>query len=60
MLQVSELFIHPVKSLSGISVTEALVTDRGFQHDRRWMLIDKQNMFITQREHRSLLIAGKH
>lgn len=55
-MQVSELFIHPVKSLSGISVTEALVTERGFQHDRRWMLIDKQNMFITQREHAGLAL----
>ena len=49
MLQVSELFIYPIKSLGGISVSEALVTDRGFQHDRRWMLVDEHNEFITQR-----------
>jgi uncharacterized protein YcbX len=50
MLTVSELFVYPVKSLGGISVPSALVTERGFEHDRRWMLVDKNNCFITQRE----------
>ena len=50
MLQVSDLFIHPIKSLGGISVSKALVTDRGFQYDRRWMLVDQQNAFLTQRK----------
>ena len=50
MLQVSELFIYPIKSLGGIAVTNAAVTDRGLQHDRRWMLVDSNNKFMTQRE----------
>jgi len=50
MLKVSELFIYPVKSLAGIAVTEAVVTDRGLQHDRRWMLVDEHNRFLSQRE----------
>lgn len=50
MFKVNELFIYPVKSLAGIAVTEAVVTDRGFLHDRRWMLIDEHNRFISQRE----------
>jgi uncharacterized protein len=50
MLQVSELFIYPIKSLGGISLSSALVTDRGFQYDRRWMLVDSDNQFMTQRE----------
>jgi uncharacterized protein YcbX len=49
MLRVSELFIYPIKSLGGISLSDALVTDRGFQHDRRWMLVDEHYEFITQR-----------
>ena len=28
----------------------ARITDRGFIHDRRWMLIDSDNRFLTQRE----------
>ena len=27
-----------------------MVTDRGFQYDRRWMLVDENNHFLTQRE----------
>lgn len=47
---VSALYIYPVKSLGGFSVAEATVTAKGFEHDRRWMLVDKEGKFITQRE----------
>lgn len=50
MLTVSELFIYPVKSLGGIAVSSAMVTAAGFQYDRRWMLVDEHNRFISQRE----------
>lgn len=50
MLTVSELFIYPIKSLGGIFLASAMVTDRGFQYDRRWMLVDEDNHFLTQRE----------
>ena len=49
MLQISGLYIYPIKSLPGISLTQARVTDRGFEHDRRWMLVDENNIFLTQR-----------
>ena len=49
MLQISELYIYPIKSLPGISLTQARVTDRGFEYDRRWMLVDENNIFLTQR-----------
>lgn len=50
MLQISELFIYPIKSLGGIAVQSAVVTSRGLQHDRRWMLVNEHRHFITQRE----------
>ena len=50
MLAVSELYIYPVKSLGGFSVPAATITDRGFEYDRRWMLVDENNRFLTQRE----------
>lgn len=50
MLTVSQIFIYPIKSLGGIKVTSAEVTDRGFKYDRRWMLVDSNNKFLTQRE----------
>jgi uncharacterized protein YcbX len=50
MLILSELFIYPIKSLGGIPVSSAKVKRRGFEYDRRWMLVDVNNRFLTQRE----------
>lgn len=50
MLSISQLFIYPIKSLGGIAVNSAQVSPMGFQHDRRWMLVDCNNRFLTQRE----------
>lgn len=46
---LSGINIYPIKSLGGISLNEAEVTDRGLKYDRRWMLVDVNGNFITQR-----------
>ncbi len=46
---VSALYVYPIKSLGGVSLPQVNVTTRGFQYDRRWMLVDNNNMFLTQR-----------
>ncbi|HYC36679.1 MAG TPA: MOSC N-terminal beta barrel domain-containing protein [Usitatibacter sp.] len=51
MLSVSALNVYPVKGLKGISVTEARATERGLEHDRRWMVVDGEGDFLSQREH---------
>lgn len=48
---VTELYIYPIKSLAGIRVETAKAEEMGFENDRRWMLINENNEFITQREH---------
>jgi uncharacterized protein YcbX len=50
MFQITELYIYPIKSLGGIKLDSATVTDRGLKYDRRWMLIDADNLFVSQRE----------
>ena len=52
--RVEALFVYPVKSLGGISLTSAEVTDRGFLFDRRFMLVDHGGQMITQREENTL------
>lgn len=37
------MFIYPIKSLGGVAVTAAQVEPRGFQYDRRWMLVDAES-----------------
>lgn len=49
-MHLSELWIYPVKSLAGIRLTSAELSDRGLRHDRRWMLTDQTGTFLTQRE----------
>jgi len=51
MPYIQDLCIYPIKSLGGYRVEEALVTARGLAQDRRWMLVDQQHRFLTQREH---------
>lgn len=48
--QITDLIIYPIKSLGGIHLKEAVVEAMGLQHDRRWMLVDENNRFISQRE----------
>lgn len=54
MLRISQLYIYPVKSLAGIAVNSARLTGRGLQQDRRLMLVDRDNRFLTQREYPSM------
>jgi uncharacterized protein len=48
-MQVSQLYIYPVKSLGGIAKETVEITDTGFKYDRKWMLADENNLFISQR-----------
>jgi uncharacterized protein YcbX len=56
MLLISHLYVYPIKSLGGIELSTAQLTDRGIEHDRRWMLVDEQNRFLTQREHPKMAV----
>lgn len=49
-LRLASIHVYPVKSLGGFSLPTAELTDRGLQHDRRWMLVDGSGTFRTQRE----------
>ena len=53
---LSEINIYPVKSLGGISLQNSEVTDRGLKHDRRWLIINEEEKFITQRTHPQLAL----
>lgn len=49
--QLSAIYIYPIKSLGGISLTESAITETGLLYDRKWVLIDESNTFITQRKY---------
>jgi len=49
-LILQDLYIYPIKSLGGIRLQEASTERRGLRHDRRWVLVDERNQFMTQRQ----------
>ena len=49
-MQITQLNIYPVKSLKGISVNHSELQEHGLAWDRRWMLVDAQQRFVTQRQ----------
>jgi len=49
-LQVNELAIYPVKSMRQIPLQYSPLDRFGFKHDRRWMVVDSNGQFITQRQ----------
>ena len=48
-MHLSALYIYPVKSLRGCAVTQAAVDPLGLVGDRRFMLIDENGRFLSQR-----------
>lgn len=49
MLQVAALHVYPVKSCRGVDLPSAELTSRGFRLDRRYMIVDADGTFVTQR-----------
>ena len=49
MPALSQIYLYPVKSLTGIQVQRWPVDKNGLRHDRKWMLIDNEYRFLSQR-----------
>lgn len=57
---VSALFIYPIKSTAGTAVSQLDLDERGAVDDRRWMLVNSNGRFITQRESGRLALIHAH
>ena len=53
-MKITGLHSYPIKGMRGINHTEMQIEERGPAGDRRWLLVDNENHFITQRETSSL------
>ncbi len=49
-MQLSSLYLYPIKSTAPLEVETALVEPRGLRNDRRWMVVDDGNRFLTGRQ----------
>jgi uncharacterized protein len=57
MLQTAALYIYPIKSCAGVSVSNWPITRYGFEHDREFLVVDEQRNFLTQRTHPKLALV---
>ena len=49
-MRVSSLWVHPVKSCRAVGLDRVELDETGFRHDRRWMIVDPDGRFVTQRD----------
>ncbi|KPQ26719.1 MULTISPECIES: MOSC domain-containing protein [unclassified Halomonas] len=57
-MKITQLNVYPVKSLQGIRVEHARLNEHGLAWDRRWMLVDARQRFVTQRQLPVLATVG--
>lgn len=60
MHTLTALYSYPIKSIQGITHQTCQVQDRGLALDRRWMLIDQNNNFITRRTEQRMALFRTH
>lgn len=51
------MYVYPIKSCGGITLETAELDERGIRHDRRWMLVDGDGKFVSQRTHPRLSLV---
>lgn len=56
-IQVAGLFIYPIKSCGGISLSRSDISQAGLKYDRNWMVVDAAGRFLTQRSHPRLALV---
>ena len=49
-IELTQINLFPIKSCRGISLEYAELDRRGLAQDRRWMLVNNQGHFVTQRQ----------
>ncbi|WP_346797296.1 MOSC N-terminal beta barrel domain-containing protein [Halomonas sp. Bachu 37] len=57
-MNISQLNVYPVKSLQGIALKQSRLHGQGLAWDRRWMLVDIRQRFVTQRQLPALATIG--
>lgn len=57
-MQVDSLYVYPVKSLAGIQVSSFTMDEFGPAGDRRWMIVDMDRQFVSQRNNPELAMIG--
>lgn len=54
MISLSAINIYPIKAVRGLGLESVMVEERGLAGDRRWLVVDADDRFISQREHAAM------
>ncbi len=57
-MRLGSIHLFPVKSLRGIAAGTAPVERCGLAGDRRWLVVDASDRFMTQRDHPRMALIG--
>ena len=53
-VRLASIHIYPMKAARAVDLEESVVEPWGLAGDRRWLLVDEDGRFVSQREERSL------
>jgi uncharacterized protein YcbX len=56
-VRIASIHIYPVKGARGVRLEASDVLRSGLRHDRRFMLVDGEGVFMTQRRHPKLALV---
>jgi uncharacterized protein YcbX len=56
-MRLASIHVYPVKGARGVTLPASDVLRSGLRHDRRFMLVDADGQFMTQRRHPKLAIV---
>ncbi len=54
---MASLHVYPLKSAGGFALPAVRVDETGLEHDRRWMIVDANGRFLTQRSHARMALV---
>ncbi|HLS42515.1 MAG TPA: MOSC N-terminal beta barrel domain-containing protein [Paenalcaligenes sp.] len=49
VVEVTDLFVYPVKSCAGIRLQQSPISESGLKWDREWLIVDSTGRMVTQR-----------
>ena len=49
-MQLSQIWLYPIKSCRGIQLAEAELDERGLKYDRHWMVVTSAGQMVTLRD----------
>ncbi len=56
-MQLTACYLYPIKSCAALPLEHSVVEPRGLRGDRRWMVVDAENRFITGRQQPRLTLV---